>query len=365
VLADTSISSSIVFDMSTRRSSRRTAALSVERKRAAKPSVRRGLESLTEGNEKYIAKMLSIDITNTADNTVKKIADALEDCMNMNNLSSEMLMARFFDTTVLSVYSEKVLNKSGKGSTATLAARISKEWTKDDFQSLNSSKRKREEDDDKSKSKDLEEGGDDDWRSPLFYWKGMLIHDVDKNKLKWSGSWASALAENGLPNEEEFSKTKKTNGFKLESVGELKSSLPSNKNVDISESALLEYLVGKSGNFKGRYSLDQRDGEGPRQFKDLSHHFAFNTSSDDGNGVLVAACGSTEFGHFVSAGYIHIKNDSTTELVLARRYIDEHDSRQDIVKKKDARLLLESTNVNVHDRTDLRFWRDLLPIKIE
>mmetsp|Transcript_45801 Transcript_45801/g.53605 ORF Transcript_45801/g.53605 Transcript_45801/m.53605 type:complete len:92 (-) Transcript_45801:176-451(-) len=85
---------------------------------------------------------------------------------------------------------------------------------------------------------------------------------------------------------------------------------------------------------------------------------------DENKGVLVAACGTTEFGNFVSLGYIHKpKVDSEVELVLARRYIAETDSRQEIVRQKAPQSLLQSAERKALDRFSLAFWKDLLPLR--
>lgn len=61
------------------------------------------------------------------------LVDALLDVLRVNALSHEMLLARFFDASALSSYCEGVLGKSGKGSAATLAERIAREWSKPGF----------------------------------------------------------------------------------------------------------------------------------------------------------------------------------------------------------------------------------------
>ena len=85
-----------------------------------------GIQSLVDGNERVISYMLG-----SKDNS--GLVEELVDCMRVNNISAEMLLARFFDKSVLSEYSEKKLGKSGKGSVATLAARIAREWAKPTF----------------------------------------------------------------------------------------------------------------------------------------------------------------------------------------------------------------------------------------
>ena len=100
-------------------------------------SIRRGLLSLVEGNEDLIAKMLSVSEKEDDDDTRRSsLVTALTDCMTMNNLNAESLLARFFDSSVLSEYCTKRLDVSGKGNEATLAARISRAWNKDTFEAL-------------------------------------------------------------------------------------------------------------------------------------------------------------------------------------------------------------------------------------
>mmetsp|Transcript_36186 Transcript_36186/g.73704 ORF Transcript_36186/g.73704 Transcript_36186/m.73704 type:complete len:338 (+) Transcript_36186:2096-3109(+) len=117
-----------------RRSSRRTpkkAALSLP------TGVSTGLSSLIDGNESTIASMLSVSISQNNDDTTKtKLMTALTDCMAMNNLSAEALLARFFHVGLLRKYCEDRLNVSSKGNEATLAARIARAWSKPNFEPL-------------------------------------------------------------------------------------------------------------------------------------------------------------------------------------------------------------------------------------
>ncbi len=382
--------------MSTRRSSRRSRAATTSSKEI-KPSLRRGLKSLVKGNEPYISKMLSVDIEGDdgrdmmeESESMNKIMKAIIDCMNMNNLTAEMLLARFFDTSVLSAYSINIIGKSGKGSSATLAARIAKEWSKDEFQPSGSSKRKRGDNSNQdvegklrktSNAKEItsstkDEVADlDDWKRPLFYWKGRLLHDKPKNVLQWNGSWVSGLAEDGLPENKEYEETKQNNAFTLKSVGKLKaaaSKLDTQKESSTTcHDALtrsLQPLIGRSGRFKGEYLLDQGDGLGSRDFRDLSHHFVFDskvrssTFLDGAKHIVVVGWGSTEFGNFVSAGYIHrnpIEGSESYEMVLARRYIADDDSRQEVVRKGKAEILFKE----FEDEDGSSFWTQMLPWK--
>ena len=101
-------------------------------------SVRLGLESICEGNESALRSMLD---ANDADDLVEKLID----CMGVSNLNAEMLLANFFNAGILSTYAKR-LGKSDKGSTATLAERIAREWAKPSFAPpAGSSKRKADE----------------------------------------------------------------------------------------------------------------------------------------------------------------------------------------------------------------------------
>jgi hypothetical protein len=109
--------------------SRRSRRETKPAKQSIPVSVLAGLTSLVEGNEDLIREMLSA----AADDS---LVDKLTECMGMNALSAEMLLARFFDASVLSPYCISRLGKSGKGGDATLASRIAREWAKPTFQPL-------------------------------------------------------------------------------------------------------------------------------------------------------------------------------------------------------------------------------------
>ena len=95
-----------------------------------------GLTSLVKGNETTIASMLSKDSEDE-----KALVGALIECMSVNSLSAEALLARFFDASLLGDYCAAQLGKSAKGNAATLAARIAREWAKPSFTPLGGVKR--------------------------------------------------------------------------------------------------------------------------------------------------------------------------------------------------------------------------------
>lgn len=117
-----------------RRSSSRIAS---KKKAASLPvGVTTGLASLVECNESIIASMLSVDVPKDSTEARAKLLSSLTECMSMNDLSSEALLARFFDASILRTYCERRLGVSSKGNAATLAARVAKAWSKPDFEPL-------------------------------------------------------------------------------------------------------------------------------------------------------------------------------------------------------------------------------------
>ena len=88
-------------------------------------SVRLGLESIVEGNERSIRAMLSLD-------EQRDVVEGLVDCMGVNSLSAEMLMANYFSAGMLGAYCRERIGKSDKGGAATLAERIAREWAPSD-----------------------------------------------------------------------------------------------------------------------------------------------------------------------------------------------------------------------------------------
>lgn len=100
--------------------SRRSAA-----PKALPPNLSSGFASLIVGNEEAIAQMLG-------EKSTSDLLVALQKVMTVNNLSPEQLLGSYFSASLLSKYAEKI-GKSGKGSAATLAARISQVWCKPGF----------------------------------------------------------------------------------------------------------------------------------------------------------------------------------------------------------------------------------------
>jgi len=93
-------------------------------KATVSPSVRVGLTSLVDGNEKVLSEMLSAA---AGDDLVEKLLE----CMGVNNLSAEQLLANYCGS-LLAAYCKR-LGKSEKGGAATLAERVARECNKPSF----------------------------------------------------------------------------------------------------------------------------------------------------------------------------------------------------------------------------------------
>ena len=110
-------------------------------------SVRLGLESIIDGNERALRSMLD---ASASDDLVEKLIDV----MGVSNINAEMLLANYFSASMLSTYSAR-LGKSDKGGTATLAERIAREWAKPSFTPPSSTGKKRSADADEEDGEEV------------------------------------------------------------------------------------------------------------------------------------------------------------------------------------------------------------------
>ena len=136
-----------------------------------------------------------------------------------------------------------------------------------------------------------------DWRTPLFYWRG-IVSQTASGEDAWQGTWV-ASAE-GLPCDAEFSASQ--NAFKLLS----------------SEPLGMLAMTEETCSLSGSYKLD--NGDGPEDHSDVTHRIRVLDSG------VVGARGTTEFGEFVSLGRLE-QGAEGLSLTLARRYIDDDDPR--------------------------------------
>lgn len=97
--------------------------------------IQHGLHRLVLDNTTTVARMLDYEKQTTAASADTNLVDILcEKCakvMKQQQLSVASFLARFFVQDILSNHLSSVLQKSGKGSTATLGDRIEREWMKD------------------------------------------------------------------------------------------------------------------------------------------------------------------------------------------------------------------------------------------
>ena len=153
-----------------------------------------------------------------------------------------------------------------------------------------------------------------DWRGPLFYWRGTVAGTT------WEGRWVASDA--GLPSEEEFATSENT--FKLECSADLATLGSLRVRESMKEEEPPQFVSGS-------YKLD--NGEGLADYSDLEHKLwavdgppSHHPSTHEW--AAVGACGDTEFGRFVSLGRLDKPSEGRyTRLTLARRYIDEKDPR--------------------------------------
>jgi len=171
--------------------------------------------------------------------------------------------------------------------------------------------------------------GASDWRSTIFYWRGRLT--LESELVTWSGAWVGS--SEGHPTPEAFAASENT--FSLTAAAPLLGTLAEllqrkshkNGNQDKQEEQEEESVL----DFTGKYKLDQEDGRGIQSYSDFEHKVAFGRFFQDAGFSVVAACGVTEFGRFVSHGRLtsSVGNDEGDNIVLtlARRYVSDKDLR--------------------------------------
>jgi len=145
------------------------------------------------------------------------------------------------------------------------------------------------------------------WRNTLFVWRGSLAG------AEWTGHWVGVdspdAARVAPPSAQEFADSPNAFAVTLEAVGDVQT-FACEPGAEVSATA------GKG------YMLDQGDGLGHSFHQDDEHCIRFSHSAD--GAVMAAARGRNEFAPFVALGHV-----TGTELVLARRYLDEKDARAD------------------------------------
>ncbi|GMI61035.1 hypothetical protein ScalyP_jg6805 [Parmales sp. scaly parma] len=176
-----------------------------------------------------------------------------------------------------------------------------------------------------------------DWKETIFFWRGDLSIDYEKKEISWKGTWVGSTF--GQPEDIEFAES--ANTFSLTAPYPSKTAYPllySTKTGKIIWPPNLMVLVpGPSGATltyaqpfvakftKGSYLLgNEGDGSELTSHSDQSHSIQISSN-------LVAAKGKTEFGKFISSGYLTHTQEKDgvlkSSLTLGRRYLDDKDKR--------------------------------------
>ena len=157
-----------------------------------------------------------------------------------------------------------------------------------------------------------------DWKMTLFVWRGTLAVSDAKDSVTWEGAWEPTL-NHELPGDYNYRNSKnrfvlRTRAYREKDALEILESCGTSGDEQFWG---LEHL----GDIKltGSYQLDQNDGEGHKSYSDDWHDMMVSCR---GQYAVVAACGSTPFGRFVSLGWL-----SNEYMVLARRYVADDDLR--------------------------------------
>ena len=157
-----------------------------------------------------------------------------------------------------------------------------------------------------------------DWKMTLFVWKGVLTVSDAKDSVTWEGAWEPTL-NHEPPSDYNYENSKnrfvlRTRAYREKDALEILESCGTSGDEQFWG---LEHL----GDIRltGSYQLDQGDGRGHQSYSDDWHDM---TVSIRGPYAVVAACGETQFGRFISLGYV-----DGQEMMLARRYVADDDVR--------------------------------------
>ena len=164
-----------------------------------------------------------------------------------------------------------------------------------------------------------------DWRATLFVWRGVLEVSDARDRVRWGGVWVGTDTDT-LPDSGDTAYENSKNEFDLQSrvyrgKDEIEILESCVEPADMEDLGELFWGLEHLGDIKltGSYQLDQGDGRGHHTYTDDWHDMIVSCR---GQYAVVASCGSTEFGRFVSLGYV-----DGTEMVLARRYVADDDLR--------------------------------------
>ena len=160
-----------------------------------------------------------------------------------------------------------------------------------------------------------------DWKATLFVWRGVLGVS-ETNSLTWDGVWEPTDTD-ALPDDSAYVDSKNDFALRTRMMGgdDLEILETCTIGPDMEHLGELFWGLEHLGDIKltGSYQLDQGDGRGHQSYSDDWHDMAVSIR---GPYAVVAACGETQFGRFISLGYV-----DGTEMMLARRYVSDDDVR--------------------------------------
>ena len=152
-----------------------------------------------------------------------------------------------------------------------------------------------------------------DWRATLFVWRGVL-GGSETNCLTCDGVWEPTDA-GALPDGSAYVDSKNDFALRTRMMGgdDLEILETCTIGPDMEHLGELFWGLEHLGDIKltGSYQLDQGDGRGHQSYSDDWHDMAVSIR---GPYAVVAACGETQFGRFISLGYV-----DGQDMMLARR----------------------------------------------
>ena len=195
------------------------------------------------------------------------------------------------------------------------------------------------------------------WRTTLFVWSGPLTLSVsassstaEQPKVAWTGRW--------LPSDDRDSPGDPLGSIEVDcaepppvdSDGGNPFSLTGSV-IAPPSSTSVPSSAGGAGfvtvELEGSYTLD--NGAGPESFSDTAHTLVValppspSSSSSSTLHHPASASGTTEFGPFVSLGYLSVPpNQTSGVLTLARRYVTPNDARTKVTASERLSSLLSS-----------------------
>jgi hypothetical protein len=159
------------------------------------------------------------------------------------------------------------------------------------------------------------------WRDTLFVWQGQWTQrrSQDNNNaaatIEWKGTWVGCEEcpdgrSAGTPNMAAFSNS--------EMAFDVNGEVTATRTGDDEMYQIVELTSGPG--------WDLGDGDDKQKHRDSTHQIYMVTNTEDTNldRPLIVATGVNDFGPFISAGYFE---RSTSNLILARRYLDAGDRR--------------------------------------